>query len=193
MSVHTAIVGQSLSGKSNLAKRFAKDLSAAGHNIIVYDPTKSSGWPENAVKFESAEKFLSHIERAESAFVFIDEAATLWKYDEVRADQILYKRRHQGLACFIISQRRTMVNPNARDQCAKTFAFHQKINDAKMLAQESHPEMIHCCNLKQGEFLVSNGFDLAYMHLEYGDDGQPPTYHEGNSLSSNKTDPPIDD
>lgn len=169
--MHILIVGQSTSGKSNLAKRFAKDNFDAGHSIIVYDPLKSSGWPvgENVTKFADPEKFLRHLETAQNAFVFIDEAKTLWDYDERRANKVLYTRRHQGLLIFLIAQRAKMVRPNARDQCSRVFAFKQSIDDARELAAEFHEDIINCAKVENGEFFVSDPFSIEKLRLDYSD------------------------
>lgn len=173
--MHNLIVGISYTGKSNLCKRIAADMNGA--NIIVYDPLQSPGWPENASKFSSPDKFLSHVEKASNAFVFVDEAKTLWDHDDKKADALLYKRRHQGLLVFVIAQRATMVKPNARNQCSKLFAFKQTADDAKTLAGNFHDGLDDILpQLAPGEFVYTDGHTLQVFELDYAD--LPPFYRE---------------
>ena len=173
--MHALIVGISYTGKSMLAKRIAAGL-AAHNNIIVYDPLQSANWPESALLFSSPEKFLAHVEQAQNAYVFVDEAKTLWDHDEKRADALLYKRRHQGLLVFLIAQRATMIKPNARNQCSRLYAFKQTSDDARALAgdyDDSIRDMI--TRLPPCEFIATNGHTVERFKLDFSN-GIPPTY-----------------
>lgn len=161
--MHVLIVGQSTSGKSNLAKRIAADQE----RVVVFDPLKSTGWPDHAIKFADSEKFLSAIVSVESAHVFIDEAMVLWDYDYKRANKILYNRRHQGLLVYVIAQRATMVLPHARNQCSRVFAFKQTRADAESLAGDYNPQIIECNNVGKGEFIVADTFTAKRGTLDY--------------------------
>lgn len=165
--MHNLIVGNSTTGKSNLAKHFARKANQQGESVIVYDPLSSTGWPENAIKFISAKKFLDYVETANSAHVFVDEAKSLWDFDVKRADALLYRRRHQGLLIYLIAQRTRMVPPNARNQCSKVYAFRQQQDDAETLASEYSAELYNCNNLAKGEFIASNGFNGKKYTLDY--------------------------
>ena len=164
--MHIMIIGNSASGKSNLAKRFALDANNRGETVIVYDPLLSVGWP-GQLKYATAETFLAQIEHHQSAHVFIDEARTLWDHDQKLANALLYQKRHQGLLIYLIAQRTRMVPPNARNQCSKLFAFRQQKDDAETLAQEYHAEMMQTSALKIGEFIASDGYRSQRFHLDY--------------------------
>lgn len=172
--MHRLIVGNSTTGKSNLAKRFAHDAHARGQNVIVYDPLASRDWPDSATKFQSPEQFLSHVEKAQSAHVFVDEAKTLWDTDHKRADALLYRRRHQGLLVYVIAQRTRMVPPNARNQCSVIYAFRQQKIDADILRDEYHESLTDAMRLKAGHFIASDGFTFSRMALDYAR-GMPPS------------------
>lgn len=171
--MHNLIVGNSYSGKSNLAKYFAKQAVLKGESVIVYDPLKSTGWPETARKYADPEKFLQDMDTFINAHVFVDEAKTLWDHDWPRSDKLLYQKRHDGILVYVIAQRTKMVPPNARNQCSKLFAFKQQTEDAKILAAEYDEALIAARALSKGEFLVSNGFHSMAMHLDYSK-GLPP-------------------
>lgn len=169
MSIHNLIVGQTLSGKTWLAKHLAKEQSENGFNVIVYDPVKSTGWPmgDNVIKFADPEKFFNYIETAKSAFVYIDEARTLWDFDPRRANRILYQGRHRGLKVYLIAQRAKMVEPNARDMCATVYAFKQSYDDAKELSYNYEDEVIICAKVVEGEFIASTPFSSEKYKLDF--------------------------
>lgn len=171
--MHTLTVGNSGTGKSNLMKRLALEFEKQGRDVIVYDPLAATGWPLSATKFSSPEKFLDYIKTAKSAHVFIDEAKTLWDFDQKQADQILFRRRHQGLLVHLIAQRTRMVPPNARNQCSRVFAFKQQKDDAITLAEEYTGELLQCARLEKGEYIASDGFSAHFFRLDYSR-GLPP-------------------
>lgn len=171
--MHCLIVGITLTGKTNLAKSIAREKSASGENVIIFDPLQSAGWPDNAEKFVSIDKFFERMETAQSAFVFVDEGKTLWDKNPKEADKLLYRRRHQGLLVFVLAQRTRMIPPNARNQCHRVFAFKQQMDDADTLAQEYAPEFRECVDLPQGDFIVSDGFAVEHLRLDY--QNYPPT------------------
>lgn len=173
--MHNLIVGASYSGKSNLAKRFAENAKLSGANVVVYDPLLSSGWPDGAKKFSTPGAFLDHIDTAESAHVFIDEAKTLWNHDVKRSDAVLYQKRHQGLLVYVIGQRAEgMIPPNARNQCSKVFAFRQSKKDAETLAHEYGDILLGCTTLNKNMFIFADGFSGGQAALDYKT-GTPPT------------------
>lgn len=165
--MHNLIVGISNSGKSNLAKSICAMKKKLDNVCVIYDPTKSSGW-RSSCKFSSPEKFLNYIDSVNSANVFIDEAKSLWDYDQKLADKLLYRGRHRGLLVFLICQRgKGMIPPNARNMCSRVFAFKQNYADAKDLAESFSDILLTASSLKIGEYVYSNGFDEYSGFLDY--------------------------
>ncbi len=167
--MHILIVGNTMSGKSNLAKSFASQKQ----NVIVFDPLKSNGWPNSIAKFSDPDLFFKTIKQSSDAHIFCDEAKILWDADKKEADRLLYNRRHQGLLVYLIAQRTRMIPPNGRNQCSRVFAFRQQKDDADILAQEYTPEFTQCLNLRMGDFIGSDGFSTQSYHLDYST-GLPP-------------------
>lgn len=162
--MHVLIVGNSNSGKSWLARSIAAPLDA---DVIVFDPTMARGWPDHAAKYADPDAFFAHVETATNAYVFIDEAATLWDYDEERADALVYRGRHRGLLIFLIAQRSRMVRPNARNQCSRVYAFRQQLDDAKVLAAEYSAELIECTALEPVHCIATDGFKSQRLRLDF--------------------------
>lgn len=163
--MHVLIVGNSNSGKSWLARSLAARTDAAA---IVFDPTMARGWPTSARKFSDPEAFFDYVEHATNAYVFIDEAATLWDYDEERADALVYRGRHRGLLIFLIAQRSRMVRPNARNQCSRVYAFRQQLDDAKVLAAEYHETLLETTDLAPVHCIATDGFKSQRLKLDFG-------------------------
>lgn len=162
--MHTLIVGITYTGKTNLCKGIA---ARTDKEVIVFDPVASGGWPENAVKFESIDKFFEYLETAQNAFVFVDEGKTLWDANPREADKLLYRRRHQGLLVFVIAQRTKMIPPNARNMCSKVFAFKQRKDDSDILVDEYGVPFKECLKLEIGEFIATDGFNTNKYCLDY--------------------------
>lgn len=166
--MHNLIVGASYSGKSNLAKYFANEAVKRNESIIVYDPLKSGGWPDQAIKFTSVEKFLKHFWSSEKCHVFVDEAKTFFNEDLRGGEKIAYQGRHKGHLIYFIGQRAaSMIPPNARDMCGKVFAFKQSFDDAKILGQEYSDILKECSKLKKLEFVFSDGFSSGKAKLSF--------------------------
>ena len=162
--MHRLIVGNSGSGKSNLAKYMAHQAKGS---VVVLDPTKSRGWPSEAKKFSSHSRFLNWVKKAENCYVFVDEAKTLWDFDVKEADQLLYKRRHQGILTTLIAQRATMIRPNARNQCSTVYAFKQQKMDAETLSADYNDALIACNSAGKNRFFFSNSFSMMEYELDY--------------------------
>jgi len=162
--MHTLIVGNSGTGKTNLVKSIVNN---SDKDVIVYDPLSSAGWCDKAIKFSSASKFFNYLDSAQNAYVVIDEGKTLWDENPKEADKLLYRRRHQGLLVFAIAQRTRMIPPNARNQCSKVFAFKQQKDDAMTLGEEYDPALYDCMKLEKGECIASDGFTVQNFVLDY--------------------------
>lgn len=165
--MHILVVGNSGSGKSILAKALATEGEARGQRIIVFDPTLSHGWPSCAIKYADPEAFLEDAPRFRSAYVFIDESADVWAWDEDAANALIYRGRHRGLLFVLIAQRSRMVRPNARNQCRRVYAFRQQLDDAKTLANEYHERLIECAGLPELQGLVTDGFTVERIEVAY--------------------------
>lgn len=165
--MHNLLVGITNSGKSNLAKRFAKD---SPHEVIVFDPMCSTGWPDNIIKFSDPKKFFDYINQVKSALIFCDEARVFWeKGFQSEADALLTRSRHDGQLIFLIAQRAKMIPPNARAMCSRVYAFRQNVDDSIALAQEYHPLLRKCTELGKGEFIASDGYHAEHLKLNYNE------------------------
>ena len=166
--MHIIIVGATFSGKSKLAKMIAKQKAQAGHKVMVFDPLKTSGWPESAKLYAKPSAFVAAYWEAENVYVFIDEAKVLFDKEPHEAERIAYQGRHGGRLNFFIGQRAmSMIPPNARNQCPRVYAFKQSVTDSDTLAKEYDERLNECPKLGKLEFLMSDGFSAAKGKLKF--------------------------
>ena len=157
MTIHKAIYGSTLSGKSTLARALV--AAARNDNIvpIIYDPTESKLWSSDYVTSDSAEFFYMLKQAHEQnfkIFAVVDEADTLLSVSEKENHWLASRGRHFGLELCVITQRPQMIAPTVRGQTGEQFLFNIGVNDAKFLANdhgaqgfEDAPELV------KGEFL----------------------------------------
>lgn len=164
--MHNLVVGITNSGKTWLTKYIAQNITGA--NIVVYDPLKSHGWPDRAIKFTDPKKFFEYVNQVQNAYIFCDEAKNFWIDGfNVEAEKLLTQSRHSGQLVFLIAQRAKMIPPTARAQCSQVYAFRQNVDDSIALSQEYTPTMRNCTALKEHEFIASNGFQTEKMRLNF--------------------------
>ncbi len=168
--MHNLVVGISNSGKTNLCKVIAR--SNPDKEIVVFDPLKSGGWG-TAKCFSTIEAFSNYLDSHNSAIVFIDEAKLVFDEDKKLGEKWLYQYRHKGYLIYLIAQRAKMIPPNARNMCSSVFAFKQKPEDCKLLAEEYGEEFLNLHKLKPLEFIYSNGFETKNGLIKF--DNSTPT------------------
>jgi len=149
---HVVIYGQTLSGKSTLAKRMAARYKAKGIGILVFDPVNDDSWP-NDFKTDNWELFLSTYWNSEKCMVFIDEAGTVCKRFSTDAIKTATMGRHRGHVNHYICQRANLLDLTIRDQASHLFLFNSGLKDCQM-----HSEEWNALELKEGTQLVTGEY-----------------------------------
>lgn len=146
--MHNLIVGQTGSGKSLLSKSIAHRYLASKQKILVYNPTRSEGWPPK-VWTSDADLFLEIAQKEKDLGLFIDDAGNMFGQQYSRRFEWLATiARNSGHVSHFICQRPKQVPPNVRDQCTICYAFRLSWDDAKELAVEfSSPLLLSCHRL----------------------------------------------
>ncbi len=158
--MHTLICGVTESGKTTLARKIARDLSAAGQNIIIYDPvatgTCGGGWPEAAIIFADEDDIFEYLSREDvsGAHVFVDEAGEIFGNDKRHNLWLLTRGRHYGFHVLMIAQRPKMILPTARNQVSRTYMFRLARDDAREVGADMGHTGIEKIILDTGDFLV---------------------------------------
>lgn len=167
---HALITGVTESGKTTFARALARELAKRKENVIVYDPvgtpTAGGGWPEKAIVFQDQKEFWKYLERDDvyGAHVFIDEAGDIFNASEPENCKFPRKARHFNFSLYMITQRPTMIVPNARTQAATIYMFRLATSDAREIcADAGHnwpPEGIS----EKGEFIPLDTGDFLVLH-----------------------------
>lgn len=159
---HTLFAGVTESGKTTMARHFARHFAGLGQRIIVYDPvgtaTAGGDWPESSVVFNDAEKFMQYCDRPDvyHAHIFVDEAGDHFGVAD-RENHWLFRRgRHKGFFMYPIAQRPKMLAPNVRTQCSTAYIFRLSMSDADEIGADfGHTKLSNIVStLDQGDYLM---------------------------------------
>lgn len=153
---HKLIVGQTLSGKSTLARAMVKDAISRGIQPCIYDPTMNPDWGTEFVTCEP-DIFFAWLRDFHAAgykcVAVIDEAETILSQSDRRNWWLFTRGRHFAIECIAITLRPTLIAPTVRGNCAELFCFYINRNDAAILASDfGAPAVEKAYELIQGEF-----------------------------------------
>lgn len=152
---HVVIYGQTLSGKSALAKKLARDYNDKGIGLLIFDPVNDPEWPsgEDVFKTDNWEEFLSAYWNSERCMVFIDEAGQVCNRFSTEAIKTATMGRHRGHINHYICQRANLLDLTIRDQASHLFLFNSGYKDCQMHAEEwNKQELKEGTTLQQGEY-----------------------------------------
>lgn len=160
---HKLIVGQTLSGKSTLARSMANAAIREGLVVVVYDPTLSPDWGTDLVT-DDEEYFFQMLEivhaEGHSALVIVDEADTLLSMAHRHNWWLFMRGRHFGFELVAVTQRPTNIAPSVRGNAPELYVFQLGNSDATMLEQDYGAQGISAApELRQGEFLAAKWVD----------------------------------
>lgn len=152
---HKVIYGQTLSGKSTLAKAMVKAAIKKGIVPVIYDPTLAN-WDSEFIT-DDFNVFVSYLkmvyEKGHKIFAIIDEADTCLSMAHRQNWWIFTRGRHFGIEACAITQRPQLIAPSIRGNAPEMFVFHLGKNDSNFLAEDiSAPRLVECPNLVQGSF-----------------------------------------
>ena len=151
--MHALILGQTLSGKSTLAKRLAAGYRQQGVGVIVHDPVNDPEWDCDFRSSDFGEVLRVYKESRRCA-VFFDEAGDTCSDYAHQITRTATRGRHLGHRNHYIAQRGTLILRTIRDQCSTLFLFSSGLEDCKIHAAEwNAPEIkIDGPDLRVGEY-----------------------------------------
>lgn len=154
---HSLFVGKTMHGKTQLAKRMARQFSDTGIPVLVLSTFAQDNWPADLIT-DDQEHFLEVVFSHTRCLVIVDEAGEFaGKYDKTMF-KLATRGRHNGHQCFFIAQRAKMIHINIRTQCSNLFLFRSSNSDCQMLADDFAVD-----DLSEGARLPA-GLCLALMH-----------------------------
>lgn len=132
---HILILGQTLSGKSTLAKRLAQQYKTQGIAVLVHDPVGDPEWQAD-YRSANAEEFFKMYNDSRRCAVFFDEAGETCEEFRQEITKTATRGRHRGHRNHYIAQRGTLILRTVRDQCSTLFLFNTGLEDCKVHAAE---------------------------------------------------------
>lgn len=159
---HAIIVGQTMSGKTTLAKRMASAFRQRGVGVVVLDPLRDE-W-DCDVLFRYSQTFLSYARdprMCARCALFIDESSMSLGLFDSENSWITCQSRHHGHVAHLISQRAQQISTTIRSQCSRLYCFSVSGYDAKLYARDFNCEMIEqeAPSLRQGEYIYVSRFE----------------------------------
>jgi len=158
---HALILGQTLSGKTTLAKKLAANYQARGIKVIVLDPMNDAEWP-NDFKTRDPDEFLAVLWDSEGCAFFIDEAGkSVGRFDDMMIETAT-EGRHFGHRGHYISQRGAQIAFTVRAQCTELFLFNTNLDDCKIHSKEwGEPLLLQGNVLPQFHYIYKSRFQSA--------------------------------
>jgi hypothetical protein len=161
---HTMIVGTTMSGKTTLAKRFAREAKQAGFSIIVLDPLKDREWPADFLTSDP-KQFLKVAKSNKDCYLFIDEAGENCGHWDKEMFWTATRSRHLGHCATFITQRPTMVSPNVRGQCINLAIFSSPLEACVTMSKDfNQKEILEATRFPQGQFLYTSRFGKPVLY-----------------------------
>ena len=174
MSIHTAILGPSLFGKSNAAKHLAASYWRNRRiRSLVLDPTtepgEPHGWPSCCLVIQGegegprARFYDAVFKRYEGCAVFFDEGGEVERDKDM--NPYFTRIRHRYHFFHYIGHNWTDMLPKQRNQLGTLLLFWQPADASETIAREwSDPRLLDAVRLPQYEFLYCRKFALRPAH-----------------------------
>lgn len=166
--MHTIIVGQTLSGKTTLAKQLAQHYQRHGIAAVVLDPNHDPGWALERASapcrmFDDPAAFMAYVKNPDQCLqcaLFIDESGDMLDKYDTDNNWVTTRSRHHGHVVHLITQRAQQVSATMRSQCSVLYCFNINPSDAKIYAIDFNcPEVAsEAPLLPQGHFLKVGRF-----------------------------------
>lgn len=154
---HVLILGVTLSGKTYLAKKLAREFQRRKKTVAVLDPLKNK-WAAD-FQTDDRDEFLIYCKTRPGLMVFVDESGDAFEHQKDELTWLAYRGRHFGHSCFFIAQRATQIPKIVRDQCSTLYLFASSVSDSDTHAEEwLCDQLIDAPRLRQGEFFLKARF-----------------------------------
>jgi hypothetical protein len=159
LRLHVGIFGQSLCGKTNLAKHLmVKYWKKFGVRSIVCDADTGQSWPACALVFRDPEKFWAFVYSQKGCAVFVDDAGGAIKRNDELTPHFT-QGRHRFHVLHVMGHYMTNLLPEQRDQLTTLFLFSQGPTAGDKWEEEwADKRMIESVGLPQYEFIWCEKF-----------------------------------
>jgi DNA helicase HerA-like ATPase len=135
MNGHILVAGQTLSGKTFLAKQLVANYKAKGVPVAVLDPLADPEWNADFETTNQAE-FLDYAKENESHLLVIDEGGqSIGRYNQAM-EWVATMSRHWGHRSVIITQSPKQIPTTVRGQCTTVYLFRVTPPNSKVMFEE---------------------------------------------------------
>lgn len=157
---HFLITGQTMSGKSTLAKRICRDFLKAGRRVLVLDPMADDEFRECSTwTTDSPTDFLRVASINTKCALVIDEGGQMIGRYNVEMERLATQFRHLGHNCFFLSQRPMQLPLTMRINTVGAFVFSVGASDADGLAKEYVcDEIRQATGFRAGQYIFKQRF-----------------------------------
>ena len=136
---HVLVVGQTLSGKTTLAKLLVADWLKQGIPCIVFDPRLTAwGEPgdERVLVVRDVAAFLAAVEGSVSCGVVWDESGGHFDRTDQQHLWVALESRHLGHRAVLITTYYKLLPPAVREQITTLYLFKAGVRTCKQVAEE---------------------------------------------------------
>lgn len=170
------IIGSSESGKSTLAKAFARELTKAKQTVIVMDYNNDPDWV-CSYRTDDIDDFTSKVKGNRSCHLFIDEGGAVFREGHDTSNLWLATRiRHWGHNVTFISQMYTQIPMGIRTNCTRLYMFSSGLKHSMVMADEWNCRELMNANVlpKYHFYMVDRfgGFDSLKLTTPEGEIGK---------------------
>lgn len=147
-----------MSGKTSLAKKFARQFKSQGIGVLVLDPLLDPEWNADFITAD-AQQFLDVAQKSQHCALFIDESGEAIGRHGGEMNKLATRIRHYGHRSFFIAQRAQQLDKIVRDQCEFLWLFRVSRGDAELMAEEyGHDALETAHSLQKGECFYAQRF-----------------------------------
>lgn len=163
--MHSLIIGQTESGKSTLAKVFARKLADNGKKVAVLDPLFDPDWKAD-FRTDDIEEMTAYLRANRSVYVFVDESGAYFNDgNDTTYSWLATRSRHYGHSVFFIAQRAIQIPKTMRDQCSRLYLFTSSRSDGKIHSEEWNKDTLESCNtLPKLMFYQCDRYDVCKLY-----------------------------
>lgn len=126
MSVHLAVIGPSLCGKSNLVKWYAGEMRRRGIRVLLCDPVGDPAWARFADWItDDPHALLVKAQASRRCLIICDEAGE-YLNNTAKAEPLKWfarRARHCGHVSVFMAQKATDIHPTYRRNSGTLFLF----------------------------------------------------------------------
>jgi hypothetical protein len=167
MSVHSMVVGGTMSGKTTLLRTMVRHARKAGRAVFVCDPNMEPGWHAN-FRTPNPDQLLAKLMASSGCLAICEEGGSyLTNTAPAMAYRWLVMRsRHLGHKVVISATKGALIPPVYRQNCGTIHLFNCTPAEAELWADEfNDPGLLAAVKLPRFQYLKKVRFSPISRHV----------------------------